>query len=299
LYVVELDALLAIEPDEFKSIVQGSVHQFFDTSIYQNVLSDNQQEKVDSGFLESNIVDDSELIVKFHCKKQSHREQSSKDVISKGNTVEYIEQFEPDYARVVLFLKTKGNVEKLDEKIFEGPHTAQKGIVIKSPESYMDEIIKQGENDFHIDKDDFKTVTSKPKRVPSATLKIFVSYSRSDAGDFAEATRKHLTGFDYIVFIDTNSINAGEIWNDINADYISNCDIFVVIITPGVLISPHVEREVLQAKREKKRIIPCVHRHVARADIKRGLEKIQGINFDSKYDLVRDLHSKINQLRVT
>lgn len=47
LYVVELDALLAIVPDEFDSIVQGSVDQFFDTSIYQNILSDNQPLKVD------------------------------------------------------------------------------------------------------------------------------------------------------------------------------------------------------------------------------------------------------------
>ncbi|MFY9872436.1 MAG: hypothetical protein WAK17_22220 [Candidatus Nitrosopolaris sp.] len=47
LYVVELDALLAIVPDEFNSIVQGSVDQFFDTSIYQNILSDNQPLKVD------------------------------------------------------------------------------------------------------------------------------------------------------------------------------------------------------------------------------------------------------------
>jgi hypothetical protein len=42
LYVVELDALLAIVPDEFKSIVQGSVDQFFNQEIYQAVLSYNQ-----------------------------------------------------------------------------------------------------------------------------------------------------------------------------------------------------------------------------------------------------------------
>lgn len=47
LYIVELDALLAIEPDEFKSIVQESVDQFFDISIHQNVMSANQQEIVD------------------------------------------------------------------------------------------------------------------------------------------------------------------------------------------------------------------------------------------------------------
>ncbi|MGA9151055.1 MAG: hypothetical protein WBZ36_10780 [Candidatus Nitrosopolaris sp.] len=47
LYVVELDALLAIVPDEFKLIVRGSVDQFFDQEIYQAVLSDNQPELVD------------------------------------------------------------------------------------------------------------------------------------------------------------------------------------------------------------------------------------------------------------
>ena len=45
-----------------------------------------------------------------------------------------------------------------------------------------------------IDKDDFKTITPKPKGVGRpAMLKIFVSYSRSDARDFAEAIQTHLT----------------------------------------------------------------------------------------------------------
>ena len=47
LYVVELDALLAIRPDEFKSIVQESVDQFFDEGIYQAVLSDHQPNLLD------------------------------------------------------------------------------------------------------------------------------------------------------------------------------------------------------------------------------------------------------------
>jgi hypothetical protein len=47
LYIVELDALLAIVPDEFKSIVQGSVDQFFDQEIYQAVLSDQHPELLD------------------------------------------------------------------------------------------------------------------------------------------------------------------------------------------------------------------------------------------------------------
>ncbi|MGA9155038.1 MAG: hypothetical protein WBZ36_31020 [Candidatus Nitrosopolaris sp.] len=47
LYVAELDALLAIVPDEFKSIVQGSIDQYFDQEIYQAVLSENLPELVE------------------------------------------------------------------------------------------------------------------------------------------------------------------------------------------------------------------------------------------------------------
>ncbi|MFZ0514802.1 MAG: hypothetical protein WAM14_24575 [Candidatus Nitrosopolaris sp.] len=47
LYIVELDTLLAIVPDEFKSIVQESIDQFFDQRVYQGVLADHQPELLD------------------------------------------------------------------------------------------------------------------------------------------------------------------------------------------------------------------------------------------------------------
>ena len=47
LYIVELDALLALVPDEFKSIVRGSVDQFFDHGTYQYILPENQPQLVD------------------------------------------------------------------------------------------------------------------------------------------------------------------------------------------------------------------------------------------------------------
>jgi hypothetical protein len=132
------------------------------------------------------------------------------------------------------------------------------------------------------------------------TMKIFVSYSRSDAGDFAEQIRKHLTAFNHSVFIDIGRIDIGDIWNDIIEDNISKCDIFVVIITHGSLISQHVDKEVLQAQQEKKRIIPCVHKNVYARGVgytnsKWGLEKIQGIEFSNEYNLARDLYLKIEQ----
>ena len=125
-------------------------------------------------------------------------------------------------------------------------------------------------------------------------MKIFVSYSRSDAGDFAEQIQKHFTNFkNYDVFTDVNNINAGEDWSDTIEKNISKCDIFVIIITYGALQSPHVKNEFLQAQREHKRIIPCFHKDVGEGYITWGLSKIQGVEFTDKYELARDLYAEV------
>jgi tetratricopeptide (TPR) repeat protein len=125
-------------------------------------------------------------------------------------------------------------------------------------------------------------------------VKIFVSYSRRDAGDFADQIQRHLSSFKYDIFTDVNSIKVGEIWSNTIEENISNCDVFVVIVTHGALLSPHVEREVMQAQREKKKIIPCFLRGLNPNRIKWGLEKIQGVEFNDKYELARNLYSKID-----
>ena len=124
-------------------------------------------------------------------------------------------------------------------------------------------------------------------------MKIFVSYSRRDAGDFANQINRHLSSFNYDIFTDVDDIRAGEIWSNTIEENISKCDIFVVIVTRGALQSPHVENEVLQAKKEKKTIIPCFHRTVINSDMKWGLDGIQGVEFDDKHELARNLHFEI------
>ena len=47
LYAVELDALLAVIPDQFRVIVQQSVDQFFDERVYRKVLRAHQPERID------------------------------------------------------------------------------------------------------------------------------------------------------------------------------------------------------------------------------------------------------------
>jgi len=125
-------------------------------------------------------------------------------------------------------------------------------------------------------------------------VKIFVSYSRRDAGDFANQIQRHLSSFKYDIFTDVDSIRAGEIWSNTITTNISNCDIFVIIVTYGSLHSEHVEREVQQAQKENKKIIPCFFRGINPDKIKWGLEKIQGVEFTNEYQLARDLYSKID-----
>jgi hypothetical protein len=129
-------------------------------------------------------------------------------------------------------------------------------------------------------------------------VKIFTSYFRSDARDFAVQIRAYLMGGKrkIDVFIDIDNIKAGDVWTDTIATNISNCDIFVVIVTYGALDSPNVEREVLQAQREKKTIIPCFRTELGESErAKWGLNKIEGVEFDDKYELARNLYSMILQ----
>ena len=51
----------------------------------------------------------------------------------------------------------------------------------------------------------------------------------------------------YEIFIDTDSIHVGDIWDITIETNISSCDILVVIITHASLESPHLEKEVLQS----------------------------------------------------
>lgn len=46
LYAVELDALLAYQPEEFRRIIQESVDQYFDRSIYDEVWSEHSPEAI-------------------------------------------------------------------------------------------------------------------------------------------------------------------------------------------------------------------------------------------------------------
>ena len=123
-------------------------------------------------------------------------------------------------------------------------------------------------------------------------MKIFVSYSRRDARDFAEQISETLED-EHDVFTDIDDIEAGDIWTNVIEDNISRCDVFLVILTFASLRSSEVEKEVLQAQKKSKKIIPCVDRGIDINQLKWDLGKFQGIEFSSKYELAREVYRKI------
>jgi tetratricopeptide (TPR) repeat protein len=124
-------------------------------------------------------------------------------------------------------------------------------------------------------------------------VKLFISYSREDAGNFAKHIHRFMRNKGHDVFIDVNDIRIGKPWADSIEKNISECDIFVVILTPDSLTSSYVEKEVLQAQKENKIIFPCLHEYVNYNEIKWDLNKIQGIEFSNEYQLVLNLYQRI------
>src|SRR6185436_4371786 len=92
---------------------------------------------------------------------------------------------------------------------------------------------------------------------------------------------------------DIDDIEAGDIWTNVIEDNISRCDVFIVILTFASLRSSEVEKEVLQAQKKNKKIIPCVDRGIDINQLKWDLGKFQGIEFSSKYELAREVYGKI------
>ena len=129
-------------------------------------------------------------------------------------------------------------------------------------------------------------------------MKIFVSYSRRDARDFAEQISETLED-EHDVFTDIDDIEAGDIWTSVIEDNISKCDVFIVILTFAALRSSEIEKEVLQAEKKSKKIIPCVDRGIEINQLKWDLGKFQGIEFSSKYELAREVYRKIQRHQQT
>jgi DNA-binding beta-propeller fold protein YncE len=126
-------------------------------------------------------------------------------------------------------------------------------------------------------------------------VKAFVSYSRIDAKETANVIHEYLTNYGHHeVFLDTTDIRGGDEWWNTIQNAISDCDIFIIIVTPSALYRSEVEKEVEIAKNLNKKIIPCIAKdYVDENEIKWGLNRYQGYYYESDSKLAMHLHKMI------
>jgi hypothetical protein len=118
-------------------------------------------------------------------------------------------------------------------------------------------------------------------------IKIFVSYSRNDGGDFADFIKEYYEkdGHQFFDFYDKIGIDLDEIIRTL----IAEVDIVIIIVTRSALKSSEVEKEVLEARKQNKTIIPCRYRGISWTELKWDLNKLQGFQFVDKHTLLRQL----------
>lgn len=128
-------------------------------------------------------------------------------------------------------------------------------------------------------------------------MKVFISYSRIDASETSNIIHNYLTEYGHHeFFIDTSNISYVGNWQDVIQREISNCDIFVIIVTPSALYRTEVETEVELAKNLKKKIIPYIAKdYVEENEIKWELNNYQGFFYDRDSKSAMDLHMMIKR----
>ena len=99
-------------------------------------------------------------------------------------------------------------------------------------------------------------------------MKIFVSYSRQDSGDLADQIYESPLIKGNEIFRDVKNIQVGDVWSKTIEDNISSCDIFMIILTPAALESSEVEKKVILAKKNNKKIIQCFYSYTKQDQIK-------------------------------
>jgi WD40 repeat protein len=132
----------------------------------------------------------------------------------------------------------------------------------------------------------------------SEKLKIFISYSRRDASEFADELVAGLELAGFAPFLDRHDISAGEDWEARLGGLIAQSDTVVFVVTPESVKSQRCVWEVDQTVGLSKRLIPAIHKPVPDSDIPQKLSRLQFVRFDSGRGLNRPLAELAEALRL-
>jgi hypothetical protein len=98
--------------------------------------------------------------------------------------------------------------------------------------------------------------TSKSAGRPTDKLRVFISYSRKDALDFADQLHATLTTTGFDPTLDRHGITGAEDWKQRLGALILEADTVVFVLSPEAAVSPVCLWEVDEAMRLGKRIVP-------------------------------------------
>jgi WD40 repeat protein len=131
----------------------------------------------------------------------------------------------------------------------------------------------------------------------SEKLKVFISYSRRDASEFADELVAGLELASFAPFLDRHDISAGEDWEARLGGLIAQSDTVVFVVTPESVKSQRCVWEVERTLGLSKRLLPVIHKPVADFDIPSQLSRLQFVRFDNR-GLARPLAELAEALRL-
>jgi len=134
--------------------------------------------------------------------------------------------------------------------------------------------------------------------MPKLKLKVFISYSRRDAADFADELVAGLELAGFAPFIDRHDIKPGEPWEDRLGGLIAQSDTVVFVVTPEAVKSERCNWEVERTLEQSKRLLPVVHKPVPENEIPEILRRLQFLRFDTGRALTRSIAELAEALRV-
>jgi hypothetical protein len=107
---------------------------------------------------------------------------------------------------------------------------------------------------------------------------IFLSYSRTNRG-FALELAKELKASGFLIWFDQLDIPTGARWDDEIEKALTDCEIFMVILTPQSIASHNVKDEIGYAIDSNKRILPIL---LEQANVPFRLRRFQYVDFTNK-----------------
>ena len=123
-------------------------------------------------------------------------------------------------------------------------------------------------------------------------MHIFISYSRDDGRDIGEHLYKTIIKkSDVTAFYDQSKIEYGDPWKKIIFENIEKSNLLISILTRNALESEMVDDEITHAQKKKIKIIPCKYKDSSWLEVKWSLQKVQGIEFEEKEELIRKLQN--------